>query len=129
MATRTSLPDVQLSYGSDPHGLIWGYRFAPDQCAQPISSEDAAALLAAPAAIRPGAFLWLHFSLGNAATLPWLRKSLRLPEAFYADLHGDVGSTRLEQDANALVAVIHDVLFDFTFDPEAVGTARLCVEP
>ena len=40
-----------------------------------------------------------------------------------------IGSTRLEQDAGALVAVVHDVLFDFTFDASAVAATSLCIEP
>ena len=43
-------------------------------------------------------------------------------------LHGEVGSTRLEQTEDSLVAVIHDVLFDFKFDAGAVATACLCIE-
>lgn len=129
MADQSSpAPQVQLGYGSDSHGLIWGYRFLPGQSAQPITSEAAAELLATPAGAAKGEFLWLHFSLANIASEPWMRRCLTLPEAFYVNLKGDV-ATRLEQDADALVTVIHDVLFDFTFDPEAVGTATLCVQP
>jgi zinc transporter len=44
-------------------------------------------------------------------------------------LHSDVGSTHLRQDADSLLARIHDVLFDFTFDASAVATTSLCVTP
>jgi zinc transporter len=44
-------------------------------------------------------------------------------------LHQAVGSTRLEQDGDSLLAVIHDVLFDFTFDASDVSTVSLCVQP
>jgi len=116
-------------YGSDVHGLVWGYRFVPDEPASPITLESAVELLAAPDSVRPGEFFWLHFSLSNAATEPWLQQHLTLPEAFYESLHGEVGSTRLEADADTLVAVLHDVLFDFKFDASAVAIASLCIAP
>lgn len=40
-----------------------------------------------------------------------------------------MGSTRLEQDGDSLVAEIHDVLFEFSFDASDVSTVSLCVEP
>jgi zinc transporter len=52
-----------------------------------------------------------------------------LPDAFYAALDNAVGSTHLEQEADSLVAVIHDVLFDFKFDVSEVATTSLCLEP
>lgn len=109
--------------------MIWGYRFAPDQPAQPVTSEAAVELLAAPDAGPEGEFFWLHFALSNSSSEPWLRRNLILPDAFFESLHSEVGSTRLEQDADSLVAVIHDVLFDYTFDASAVGTTSLCIGP
>jgi len=50
-----------------------------------------------------------------------------LPEVFYESLHAEVGFTRLEQDADSLVAVIHDVLFNFKFDASAIAVASVCV--
>jgi zinc transporter len=41
----------------------------------------------------------------------------------------NVGSTRLEQEDDSLVATIHDVLFDFSFDVSAVSTVSLCILP
>jgi hypothetical protein len=55
--------------------------------------------------------------------------ALTLPDAFHESLHSAVGSTRLKQDGDALVALIHDVLFDLSFDPVAVATASLCIKP
>jgi zinc transporter len=51
-----------------------------------------------------------------------------LPDTFYESLHSDIDATHLEQDGDALVARIHDVLFDFTFDVP-VATTTLCVKP
>lgn len=122
---KTTVP----SYGSDQHGLVWGYLFTPGQPVAPVDSDTAAQYLAAPREAPPGEFLWLHFSLSNSASESWMRRHLDLPDAFYDSLRGNLGSTRLEQEGEALVAVIHDVLFDFTFDAGAISTATLCIEP
>lgn len=127
MVAQKTIQKVDPAYGSDQHGLVWGYRFAPGQPAQPVTSETATAFLAAPDGGPQGGFLWLHFSLSNAASEPWLQ-SLNLPEAFYEVLHSEIGSTRLDQAEDALVAVIHDVLFDFTFDAAAIATTTLCIQ-
>src|SRR5262249_29119390 len=37
--------------------------------------------------------------------------------------------TRIEQDGDLLIAVIHDVLFDFRYDASDVSTVSLCVGP
>jgi zinc transporter len=73
--------------------------------------------------------LWLHFSLSNTAADRWLRKSLSLPDAFYESLGENIGSTRLEQAGDTLVAVIHDVMFDTSFDSSSVSTVTLAVTP
>jgi zinc transporter len=115
-------------YGSNEHGLIWGYRFEPGQPAQAIST-DAVGPLLADASLAPGSFLWLHFSLSNQASERYLRRELALPDAFFDSLRMDVGSTRLEVASGYLIAVIHDVLFDSTFDASEVGTSSLCIGP
>jgi zinc transporter len=74
-------------------------------------------------------FLWLHFSLSNQASERYLRRALALPDAFFESLSGTVGSTRLEQDDGALIAVIHDVLFESAFDASEVGTSSLFIGP
>src|SRR5262245_13301928 len=116
-------------YGSDVHGLVWGYRFVPNEPAVLVTLESAVEWFAAPESSRPGEFFWLHFSLSNVATESWLQQHLTLPEAFYDSLHSAVGSTRLELNADSLVAVLHDVLFDFKFDAAAVATANLYIAP
>ena len=114
--------------GTNQDGPIWGYHFVPNQPTRPITSEAAVQFLTAPGPGLPDEFLWLHFSLSNVASEPWLRRYLTLPDTFYQSLHSDVDSTHLEQDADSLVARIHDVLFDFTFDAP-VATTSLCVKP
>jgi len=118
----------ETSYGSDKHGLVCAYQFGAGQGAAMVDAEQLAALLD-PATGPPERFFWLHFSLSNAASERWMRRHLSLPEAFYQAITAPTSSTRLEQDGDALVAVIHDVLFDFTFDPESVSTVHLCLEP
>ncbi|RDZ27295.1 transporter [Lysobacter silvisoli] len=120
---------IDTSYGSDKDGLIWGYRFSPERAAEPIGADDVAAFLADDEASASHDFLWLHFSLSNQGAERFLRRSLGLPDAFLESLRSEVGSTRLELDDGRLVAVIHDVLFDTTFDASEVGTTSLCIAP
>ena len=112
---------------SAPDGPIWSYRFVPNQPARPITSEEAVEFLTAPGPSLPDEFLWLHFSLSNVASEPWLRRYLTLPDSFYESLHSDADSTHLQQDADSLVARIHDVLFDFTFNAPIASTS-LCIK-
>jgi zinc transporter len=72
--------------------------------------------------------VWLHFSLSNAAAEGWMRHNLQLPASFYGLLREDVGSTRLEMEDDAMVAVMHDVLFDAVFDSTNVSTLTLCMK-
>jgi zinc transporter len=127
MAAQTT-QEVEPKSGSEQDGPIWGYHFVPNQPAQSITSQAAVEFFTAPGPGLPNEFLWLHFSLSNAATEPWLKRYLTLPDTFYESLHSDVDATHLEQDADSLVARIHDVLFDFTFDAP-VATTTLCVKP
>jgi zinc transporter len=120
--------NTEPTSGSDQDGPIWGYHFVPKQPARSITSGAAVEFLTAPGPGQPGEFLWLHFSLSNVASEPWLRRYLSLPDTFYESLHSDVDSTHLEQDADSLVARIHDVLFDFTFDAP-IATTTLCLKP
>lgn len=120
---------IEPTYGSDRYGLVWGYRFVPGQPGEPITPEAALTFLTESSAATRNDFLWLHFSLSNSASVPWLQENFALPEAFYESLHGDTGATRLEQDDDALVAVIHDVLFDFNLDSSAISSTSLCMEP
>src|SRR5262245_55438701 len=128
MAAETMKQNTEPAFGSEQDGPIWGYQFVPNQPARSITSEQAIQFLTAPGPCLPNEFLWLHFSLSNVATEPWLRRYLTLPDSFYESLGSDIDATHLEQDADALVARIHDVLFDFTFDAP-VATTTLCVKP
>jgi zinc transporter len=129
VAART-LKSPEPGYGSDDSGLVWGYRFSPDEAPAPTDCTDALQYLSA-ASSRPTeapGFVWLHFSLSNAATESWMRRHLQLPDSFYGLLREDVGSTRLEMEDDALVAVMHDVSFDAVFDSTNVSTLTLCMK-
>jgi len=128
IAAQTTGQKVEPTSGSDQGGPVWGYHFFPKQPAKSITSEAAVEFLTAPALGTPNEFLWLHFSLSNVGSEPWLKKYLTLPDSFYESLHSDVDATHLEQEGDSLVARIHDVLFDFTFDVP-VATTTLCVKP
>ena len=114
------------TYGSDVNGLIWGFVFRPGVQATPLNCEAAVALLAGN---PDDCFVWLHFSLSNASTGQWLRSNLNLPDAFYESFHEGIGATRVEQEADSLVAVLQDVLFDTAFDAVDVATVNLSVQP
>jgi len=120
---------TEFTYGSDKHGLVWAYLFAPAAEPVAISSEQVLPWLDPDSQTGADSFLWLHFSLANAASEGWLHRHLTLPEAFYESLKEHASSTRLEQDGDMLVAILHDALFDFTFDPESVSTVNLCMTP
>ncbi|MGH8052175.1 MAG: transporter [Arenimonas sp.] len=119
---------LDTSYGSDEHGMVWGYLFAPDQPARLITSEETLEVLASPDSRNKGEFLWLHFSLSNSSSRAWMQRNLNLPEGYYESLNSNAGSTRVEQDEESLVAVINDVLFDFTLDSSAISSTSLCID-
>ena len=116
------------TYGSDQTGLVWGYTFRPGEAASTINSDSASSWLDTAADDADG-FGWLHFSLANAATERWLGQHESLPPTFFEALHDSGGSTRIEQDGDWLVVIIHDVLFDSAFDAADVSTVSLCVGP
>jgi zinc transporter len=128
MPAQTATQNTQATSGSEQDGPIWALHFFPNQPAQSISAEAAIEFLTAPGPGVPNEFLWLHFSLSQATSEHWLHRYLTLPDSFYESLKSDVDATHLEQDADSLVARIHDVLFDFTFDAP-VATTTLCVKP
>lgn len=115
---ETTGPD----FGSDKYGMVWGYGFSPGQPAHPVDCESVERSLSEPSPASAESFAWLHFSLANAAAERWLEHNLTLPDEFFASLHESVGSTRGEQAGDSLLAVIHDVLFDFTFSAADVST-------
>jgi zinc transporter len=113
-----------MTYGSDKAGLVCAYVFDPGGRGTAITSNGAEAWLADPNG--PQGFLWLHFSLTNAASERWLAQHLDLPRDFH-DLLGVSTSTRVEAGDGALLAVLNDVQF-FAFEASAASTVTLFVD-
>lgn len=110
-----------INYGSEQSGLIWGYVFSPGKATRRVTSEGALQWLQGHGAAGPE-FLWLHFNLSNAASEKWIRKHDIVPEEFYEALHEGSRSTRIELVEGNLMAVVNDVLHDFTFEPSDMST-------
>jgi zinc transporter len=121
--TTPPVPDLQ--YGSDLSGLICAYRFSPDQPGVPITGDQAAESVSSASA--DASFVWLHFSLSNAASERWLRQHLQLPPTFYETLQ-DSSSTRVEESDDHLLAVLNDVVY-FAIDASNASPVHACVGP
>ncbi|MBC7896694.1 MAG: magnesium transporter CorA [Cytophagaceae bacterium] len=117
-------PDI--NYGSDRNGLVWGYYFAPGAPPRDIGCDEAQSVLGGDGEGR-GGFAWLHFSLANSASERWVRQHVSPPDDFIPSLHEAAASTRLELDGDDLIATMHDVLFEFAFDPGHLSTVGLFV--
>lgn len=116
-------------YGADANGLVCGYRFLPGEPGQPLGTEDALQWLRRGADAADG-FVWLHFNLSHAGALPWLQAHAGLPESYFEALHAlGSRSTRIERDGQTLLAVLNDVTFDFSFDPNDVATLWVSLGP
>ena len=113
------------TYGSDPTGLIVGYRFADSGAAQRIGSDEALSWLKRATAEKLPGFAWLHFDLARASAEKWMRERLALPGAFYEALHEGARNSRIEYVDDHLVAVINDVVYDFAFDSSNTSTLWL----
>lgn len=116
------------TYGADDAGLICGFLCGLDGGTRELDSAAAAQWLAArDDADEQGAFVWLHFNLGHNASKRWLQSHAGLPGAFFDSLDEAAPSTRIEREEDALVAVINDVHFDFSFEPSDISTLWICV--
>jgi len=119
---------IEIGYGSDTHGLVWGYQFAPGQPPVAIGCDAALQWLSTPKT-NSSEFVWLHLSLSNAAAERWLHEKLNLSESFFESLRENTGSTRLELEGDALIASVHDVLFNTSFDSANISTVTIWMEP
>jgi zinc transporter len=118
-----------ISYGADPSGLICGYLIDPSMGGQALECQEAALWLDARARVQEGAeapadasFLWLHFNLAHTGALRWMKQHAALPDEFFEMLGSGLHSTRIERTEQALIAVINDVNFDFSFEPSDLST-------
>lgn len=116
---------INPTYGGDEAGVICGYHFAPGQKPQPIGAQQAASWLSAQREHGPSpdaGFIWLHMNLSHAPTERWLAQNADLCDEFFEALRDDVRSTRIERAGDALVAVVNDLSFDFSFDATDIAT-------
>jgi zinc transporter len=123
-----------LTYGSDQTGLVWGFLFGRGADARPVGSAEALEWLRArDASAKTGLaaadheFIWLHFNLSNTASEKWLTEHLTLAAEFFDMLHQGSRSTRIELAENTLLAVVNDVLHDFSFNPSDIATLWVSV--
>jgi len=114
------------NYGSDQSGLIWGFLFGWERRAIAIDSAAAAAWLQQPNPPE-NEFVWLHFNLSNTASEKWMREHAGVDEAFSQALHDGSRSTRIELGDSNLLAVVNDVLHDFSLDSADIATLWLQV--
>jgi zinc transporter len=123
------MQNAPQSYGSDQAGMVCGYVFGrtPDGKGVPLDT-DQACLWLKNREQHPGEFVWLHYNLANTASEKWLHEHTSLPEEFYESLHEGPRSTRIELADNTLVAVVNDVLHDFSFEPSDISTLWLSVD-
>ena len=118
-------------YGADACGLICGYGFTPDSSPRALTSDEAVLWLAdTQASAGDGArpFAWLHFNLAHAGAERWLRRHAGLTDTFFETLTDGLHSTRIERDEDALIAVINDVQFDFSFESSDIATLWISVD-
>jgi zinc transporter len=92
----------------------------------PINTAAALVQMRAPVL---GQFVWLHFNLSNAASERWLRTHGGLDENFYEILHQGSRSTRIEVADTGLIAVVNDVLHQFSLDSADISTLWVHVTP
>ncbi|MDZ5457444.1 transporter [Azohydromonas lata] len=117
-------------YGADANGLVCGFHFLPGQSGAPLGTDEALRWLQRPTDDTDPGFVWLHFNLTHAKALPWLQAHARLPEGFFEVINAlGSRSTRIERDGHTLLAVLNDVTFDFSFDPNDVATLWVSLGP
>lgn len=119
---------ASLSYGSDQSGLIYGYLFSPEGSGRPIGSAEAGSWPTETGKEEGTDFIWLHFNAANTASEKWLRQHLELSETFFESLREGLRSTRIEYVDETLVAILNDVLYDFSFESSQIATLWLSVD-
>ena len=111
-------------YGPVEHGLICGYLFRQGGQGVPIDLAHAKRWLEQPS---DDGFVWLHFSLTDASAERWIQTNLPVPPEYFVALHEGSRSTRIEDAQDALIAVVNDVAYEFSFDPSQIASLWICV--
>jgi zinc transporter len=120
---------MEITYGSDKHGLICGYLFCKGLPGTPIGLDEAVAWLRQPPQAGNTDFVWLHFNLTDATAEGWIEAHLDVVPEFFQALREGSRSTRIEDASDTLVAVVNDVAFEFSFDPSEIATLWANVGP
>jgi len=120
---------LPLSYHSDADGLVHGSLLQPGKPTQPVNTSEALDWLGLPASQQGDGFLWLHFALSNTGTSRWLGSHLDLPEPVMHTVLGNETSPRLELTEGLVVAVIKDVVYDFSLGVSEVSTLYAILGP
>ena len=120
-------PKLDAAYGSDPNGLICGHLLLVDAPGRPVSLDEALRWLAVAPAAGKRDFVWLHFNLADAAAEQWMRTELQLVPEFFEALKEGSRSTRIEDAADQLIAVVNDVAYEFSFEPSEIASLWLTV--
>ena len=120
---------MEKAYGSDRNGLVCGYLFADGAPGQALSLDDAQTWLAQTTPPDSTAFVWLHFNLADASAQPWMHSHLNLVPEFFEALREGSRSTRIEDAADHLIAVVNDVAYEFSFDPSEIASLWMTVGP
>ncbi len=116
------------AFGTDLTGLICAYAFDAEGSATLLHATQVEEWLAQPFHEESREFLWLHMNLSHAGSEKWLQANLQLSPQFYETLHEGTRSTRIDHAEDTLIAVLNDVLFDFSFDASDISTLWLSVD-
>lgn len=127
--TAISPKGIDASYGSDSSGLICGYAFSPQTDSRYIDSAAALDWLHKNHDPEGSEFVWLHFSLSNSSSEKWLIDHSSVPAQYFETLRDGAGSTRIDRADDCLIAVLNDVIFDFSYEPSQIATLWMCVQP
>lgn len=114
---------------ADPSGLIWAFHCQKSAPVKSLSLSEVPAISGDIASRNVGGFVWLHFNLSQAGTEKWLRENTQLPVEFFEALQQGSRSTRIELVDDSLLAVVNDVLHEFSFNPHDTSTLWLSVTP
>ena len=120
---------MEIRYGSDKNGLICGYLFAGGAAGAAVGLDEAAAWLQGAETAPSADFVWLHFNLTDASAESWIKSHLTVASEFFEALREGSRSTRIEDAQDALVAVVNDVAYEFSFDPSDIKTLWVNVSP
>jgi zinc transporter len=71
-------------------------------------------------------FVWLHLNLSHVATEKWLREHLQYCRSSFMKRCTSSRSTRIEHADQHLIAIINDVVHDFSYEASDISTLWVC---